>query len=76
MQEGETGLNTEGDGGNKDEDQEADTANTARDSQPASQREGVERRVERRTSNVIQHSSHGVQGRKGRNRKEREKTEG
>lgn len=46
------------------------------DRQTDSQREGVERRVERRTPNVIQHSSHGVQGRKERDRKESKKREG
>lgn len=40
-----------------------------------SQREGVERRVEQRTPNVIRHSSHGVQGRKKRDRKESKDTE-
>lgn len=69
----QTGLNTEGDGGNKDEDEKADTAHIARDRQTDNQREGVERRVEQRTPNVIQHSSHGVQGRKERDQKESKK---
>lgn len=41
-----------------------------------SQREGVERRVEQRTPNVIRHSSHGVQGRKKREKGEQRHREG